>query len=183
METKPETVPDELLIQAGMVHAQLLIHTNAPNIVWEILDTYMIGLDIWMMQASEYKLSIQLDMEELFSEKTVTTFGFINPKGDILAQLRQCIDNDIETLYKIVSQQREKTYNLCDYKTYNKEKSSLKQHHDKTFLRNQLLVLKHWKMEPFHIPVANLCIAELKRTELLIWAHEKAVSTMHQAIM
>ena len=61
-----------------------------------------------MMQAGEYKLLIQLDMEELFSEKTVTTFGFIKPKGDILAQLRQCIDNDIETLYKIVSQQRKK---------------------------------------------------------------------------
>ena len=60
------------------------------------------------MQAGEYKLLIQLDMEELFSEKTVTTFWFIKPKGDILAQLRQCIDNDTETLYKIVSQQRKK---------------------------------------------------------------------------
>ena len=74
----------------------------------------MIGLDIRTMQAGEYKLLIQLDMEELFPEKTVTTFGFIKPKGDILAQLRQCIDNDIETLYKIVSQQRKK-HDLCDY--------------------------------------------------------------------
>ena len=30
---KPENVPDELLIQAGMVHAQLLICTNTPDIV------------------------------------------------------------------------------------------------------------------------------------------------------
>ena len=72
----------------------------------------MIGLDIQMMQASECKLLIQLDMEELFSGKTVTTFGFIKPKDDILAQLRQCIDNDIETLYKIVSQQRKK-HTIC----------------------------------------------------------------------
>ena len=43
MEMKPENVPDELLIQAGMVCVQLLIHTNTPNIVQEILDTYMIG--------------------------------------------------------------------------------------------------------------------------------------------
>ena len=49
----------------------------------------MIGLDIWMMQAGEHKLLIQLDMEELFSEQTVTTFGFIKPKDDILTQLRQ----------------------------------------------------------------------------------------------
>ena len=108
MEIKPENIPDVLLIQAGMVHTQLLIHTNTPAIVWEILDAYMVGLDIWMMQAGEHKLLIQLDMEELFSEWTVTTFGFIKPTGDILAQLRQQIDNDIETLYEIVAQQTRK---------------------------------------------------------------------------
>ena len=43
---KLENIPDELLIQAGMVHAQLLIQTNTPDIVQEILDTYMIDLDI-----------------------------------------------------------------------------------------------------------------------------------------
>ena len=102
----------ELLIQAGMVCAQLLICMNTPDIVWEISDTYMIGLDIQMMQASECELLIQLDMEELSSKKTVTTFGFIKPKGDILTQLRQCIDNDIETLYEIIAQQRKK-HTVC----------------------------------------------------------------------
>ena len=72
----------------------------------------MIGLDIWMMQAGECELLIQLDMEELSSEQTVTTFGFIKPKGDILTQLRQCIDNDIETLYEIIAQQRKK-HTVC----------------------------------------------------------------------
>ena len=33
MEMKLENVPDELLIQAGMVCAQLLICTNTPDIV------------------------------------------------------------------------------------------------------------------------------------------------------
>ena len=33
MEIKPENVPDELLIQAWMVHTQLLIHTNISDIV------------------------------------------------------------------------------------------------------------------------------------------------------
>ena len=109
---KPENVPDELLIQAGMVCTELLICTNTPDIVQEILDAYMVGLDIWMMQAGEHKLLIQLDMEELFSEQTVTTFGFIKPTGDILAQLRQWIDNDIETLYEIVAQQTRK-HTIC----------------------------------------------------------------------
>ena len=80
MEMKPENVPDELLIQAGMVHAQLLICTNALDIIQEILDTFMIGLDIQMMQAGEHKLLIQLDMEELFSGKTVTTFRYNQTK-------------------------------------------------------------------------------------------------------
>ena len=62
----------------------------------------MIGLDIQMMQAGEYKLLIQLDMEELFSGKNVTTFRYIKPKGYILTQMRQQIDSDIETLYKIL---------------------------------------------------------------------------------
>ena len=86
---KPENVPDELLTQAGIVHTQLLICTNTPDIVQEILDAYMIGSDIQMMQAGKHRLLIQLDMEELFSEQTVTTFGFVKPKNDILTQLRQ----------------------------------------------------------------------------------------------
>ena len=49
----------------------------------------MIGLNIQMMQAGEHKLLIQLEMEELFSERTVTTFGFVEPKDGILKQLRQ----------------------------------------------------------------------------------------------
>ena len=68
------------------------------------MDIYTIGLDIQTMQAGEYKLLIQLDMEELFSGKTVTTSGYIRPKGDILAQLRQQIDADIEALYEITAQ-------------------------------------------------------------------------------
>ena len=81
----------------------------------------MIGLDIQTMQAGEYKLLIQLDMEELFSEKIVTTFGYIQPKGDILAQLRQWIDTDIETLYPIIAQQGRK-HNMYDYKSATRRK-------------------------------------------------------------
>ena len=33
MEIKLENIPDELLIQAKIVHAQLLIQTNTPGIV------------------------------------------------------------------------------------------------------------------------------------------------------
>ena len=40
------------------------------------------------MHEGEYKLLIQLDMEELFLGKTLTTFGYLKLKGDILAQGR-----------------------------------------------------------------------------------------------
>ena len=49
----------------------------------------MVRLEIQTMQAGEYKLLIQLDMEELSSGKTLTTFGYLKPKDDILAQLKQ----------------------------------------------------------------------------------------------
>ena len=108
METTPENIPDELLIQAKGVCAQLLIKTNTPDIVREILDIYMVGLEIRTMQAGEYKLLIQLDMEELFLGKTLTTFGYLKPKGDSFAQLKQRIDTDMETLYQIVAEQEQK---------------------------------------------------------------------------
>ena len=108
METTPENIPDELLIQAKVVCAQLLIKTNTPDIVQEILDIYMVGLEIQTMQVGEYKLLIQLDMEELFSGKTLTTFGYLKPKGNIIAQLKQCIDTDIETLYQVVAEQEQR---------------------------------------------------------------------------
>ena len=72
----------------------------------------MIGLDIRTMQAGKHKLLIQLDMEELSSKQTVTTFRLIKPKSDILTQLRQCIDNAIEAIYEIIAQKRKK-HTVC----------------------------------------------------------------------
>ena len=51
-------------------------------------------------------------MEELFSGKTLITFGYLKPKGNIIAQLKQCIDTDIETLYQIVAEQ-EQRHTVC----------------------------------------------------------------------
>ena len=113
MGTTPENVPDELLIQAKVVSAQLLIKTNTQDIVQEILDIYMVGLEIWTMQARLYKLLVQLDMEELFSGKTLTTFGYLQPKGDIIAKLKQQIDTDIETLYQVIAEQQGRGHTVC----------------------------------------------------------------------
>ena len=89
MNTTPENIPNEWLIQVKVVRAQLLIKTNTPDIVQEILDIYMVGLEIQTMQAGEFKLLVQLDMKELFSGKTLVTFRYLQPKGDIIAKLKQ----------------------------------------------------------------------------------------------
>ena len=65
------------------------------------------------MQVGEYKLLIQLDMEELFSGKTLTTFGYLKPKGDILTKLKQQIDTDIETLYQVIAEQQGRGHTVC----------------------------------------------------------------------
>ena len=46
MNTTPENVLDETLIQVKVVRAQLLIKTNTQDIVCEILDIYLIELEI-----------------------------------------------------------------------------------------------------------------------------------------
>ena len=66
MNTTPENVLDETLIQAKVVHAQLLIKTNTQDIVHEILHIYMVRLEIQTIQAGEFKLLVQLELEDLF---------------------------------------------------------------------------------------------------------------------
>ena len=46
MNTTPENVLDETLIQAKVIHAQLLIKTNTLDIVREILHIHRVGLEI-----------------------------------------------------------------------------------------------------------------------------------------
>ena len=74
MNTTPENVPDEMLIQAKVVFAQLLIKTNTQDIVHKILQIYMVGLEIRTMQIGEFKLLVQLDMEDLFTGKNFGNF-------------------------------------------------------------------------------------------------------------
>ena len=89
MNTTPENIPDGSLIQVKVVCAQLLIKTNTQDIVHKILGIYMVGLEIQTMQAGEFKLLVQLEMEELFSGNTLVTLGYLQPKIDIIAKLRQ----------------------------------------------------------------------------------------------
>ena len=105
MNTTPENVLDETLIQAKVVHAQLLIKTNTLNIVHQIFHIHKVRLEIRTMQSGEFKLLIQLDLEGLFTGQSLATFGPLQPTGDIIAKLKQQIDTDIDTLYRIIVEQ------------------------------------------------------------------------------
>ena len=113
MNTTPENVPDETLIQAKVVHAQLLIKTSTPDIVREILDIYMVRLEIRTMQAGEFRLLVQLDMEDLFTGQTLVTFGYHQPTDDIIVKLKQQIDTDIDTLYQVIAEQPGRGHTVC----------------------------------------------------------------------
>ena len=113
MNTTPENVPDETLIQAKVVCAQLLIKTNTPDIVRKILHIHRVGLEIQTMQAGEFKLLVQLDMEDLFTGQTLVTFGYHQPTDDIITKLRQQIDTDIDTLYQVIAEQPGRGHTMC----------------------------------------------------------------------
>ena len=51
-------------------------------------------------------------MEELFLGKTLTTFRYLKPKGDV-AKLKQQIDTDTETLYQVIAEQQGRGHTVC----------------------------------------------------------------------
>ena len=69
------------------------------------------------MQAGEYKLLIQLDMEELFSGKTVTTFRYIKPKGDINCTIKTMNRHQHRDTVQYSCPARKKTHHMYDYES------------------------------------------------------------------
>ena len=65
----------------------------------------MIDLEIRTMQSGEFKLLVQLDMEDLFTGQTLVTFGYHRPADHIITKLKQQIDADIDTLYQVIAEQ------------------------------------------------------------------------------
>ena len=113
MNTTPENIPDETLLQAKVVRAQLLIRTNTQDIVREIRQIHTIDLEIRTMQSGEFELLVQLDMEDLYTGQTLVTFGYHRPTDDIITKLKQQIDTDIDTLYQVIAEQPGEGHTVC----------------------------------------------------------------------
>ena len=75
MNTTPENIPDETLLQAKIVCAQLLIKTNTLNISRQIFHIHKVRLEVRTIQSGEFKLLIQLDLEDIFTGQSLATFG------------------------------------------------------------------------------------------------------------
>ena len=104
MNITPENVLDETLLQAKVVHAQLLIKTNTLNIAHQVFHIHKIRLEVRTIQSGEFKLLIQLDLEDVFTGQSLATFRPLQPTGNIITKLKQQIDTDIDTIYQIIEE-------------------------------------------------------------------------------
>ena len=112
MMMSPVGVTDEVLLNAKLMQAQLLIHTHTPEIIWFARDVYDVNLEIHSMKLRDSALLIQVDLQDLFTEYTMTTFGHHQPTSNILEQLNQRIDDDIDLVYEAIAQHTNK-HTVC----------------------------------------------------------------------
>ena len=104
MTMSPVGVTNEVLLNAKLMQAQLLIHTHTPKIIWFARDVYDINLEIHSMKLGDSALLIQVDLQDLFMEYTVTTFGCHQLTSNILDQLNRRIEGDVDLLYEAITQ-------------------------------------------------------------------------------
>ena len=83
----PAGVPDEVLLNARLMQAQLLVCTHTPEIIQLTRNIYDVDLEIHSMKSGDGALLIQIDLEDIFTEYTITTFSCHKPAPNILIQL------------------------------------------------------------------------------------------------
>ena len=100
----PTNVPDEVLEQAKLVRAQLLLHMHTPNIIQKMQETYDVIIEIQSMQTGRGRLFVQVDLLDIHTEQEVTMFFCLAPKSDIVQQLTEKVEEDIDALYDLAAQ-------------------------------------------------------------------------------
>ena len=99
----PPNVTDEVLLNAILMQAQLLIHTHTPEITQYIQDVYDLIVELHSMRSGDHTLLIQIDLEDPYIRYTITTFGCLEPTPDILIHLNRRIESDIDLLYEAIA--------------------------------------------------------------------------------
>ena len=108
----PTGVPDEVLLNAQLMQAQLLVCTHTPEVTHLTRDIYDVNLEIHSMISGNGTLLIQIDLEDMYTKYTVTTFGCLKLMPNVLVHLNQRIEDDINLLYETVSQYKCK-HTMC----------------------------------------------------------------------
>ena len=111
----PTGVPDKVLLNARLMQVQLLVSTHTPEVTQLTRDIYDVYLEIHLMKLGDGALLIQMDLKNLFTNYTITTFGCHKPTPDILIQLNWRIENNVDFLYKAVAQHVNK-HTVCTTK-------------------------------------------------------------------
>ena len=94
------------------MRVQLLVHTHTPEITHLTRDIYDADLEIHSMNSGDGTLLIQIDLEDLYTEYTVTMFGCLKPTPNILIYLNKRIEDDVNLLYEVVSRYKNK-HTMC----------------------------------------------------------------------
>ena len=108
----PMGVPDEVLLNAQLIQAQLLVCTHAPEITCLTRDIYDVNLEIHSMNSGNGTLLIQIDLGDLYTEYTVTMLGCLKLIPSVLVHLNQRIEDNVNLLYETVSQYKCK-HTMC----------------------------------------------------------------------
>ena len=99
----PTNVSNEVLSNAKLMWAQLLIHTHTPEITHFIQDVYDLAVELHLMRSGDCTLLIQKDLKDLYTGYSITTFGHLEPTPDILVQLNRRIESDIDLLHEAIT--------------------------------------------------------------------------------
>ena len=91
----PTNVPNEVLEQAKLVRAQLLVHMHTPSIIQMIQETYNVIIEIWSMQTWGGKLFVQVDLLDTYTEQEMTTFHCLVLKPDIVQKLTKKVEETL----------------------------------------------------------------------------------------
>ena len=99
----PINAPDEVLEQAKLVRAQLLVHLHTPSIIQMIQRIYDVMIEIRSMQTQGRRLFVQVDLLDIYTEQEMTTFCCLMPKPDIVQQVTEKVEEDIDALYELAA--------------------------------------------------------------------------------
>ena len=96
---EPPGVPEETLIKAKTMRAELLIQTNKATDNQTVKICHNINLSIHTSLSQTHNIHVHLHMQRVATSDVLNTVKCINPNTDILQQLDEIIHGEIKQLH------------------------------------------------------------------------------------